>query len=335
MMHWHFSDDTGSEFWLDQKKSLGFNPVKDIKTLEDIRHFGLFDKEKMRAIDVDLLIPKGFINKPRTITETGGTTGMPIKIAKVTTEDYNVIQYDAMIQARGIKPANILAMTPSGPHAYGDFVRRLGASWNKSVYYIDFDPRWVKKTIERTDIYEAYVEHLFAQTFDIMKTQKTKVLFTTSKLLMQMVLVMDKPLCEYGIEAVCTGGTSCTQEEIRYLNENFLQNVHWIDTYGNTLLGHALQADPWSGYAMRSYYVPPPLGIIRIVDPVNWNATVDYYQRGRVLIITLLEDLFIPNLLERDSAVRVPPHPWYPWDGVTDVLPYTGPGAGKAIEGVY
>ena len=38
--------------------------------------------------------------------------------------------------------------------------------------------------------------------------------------------------------------------------------------------------------------------------------------------MTLLEDLFLPNLLERDSAVRVGPHPWFPWEGVSDVQPF-------------
>ena len=57
-------------------------------------------------------------------------------------------------------------------------------------------------------------------------------------------------------------------------------------------------------------------------------------QRGRVLLVTLLEDLFLPNVLERDSAVRTGPHPWFPWDGVTDVQPFTLDEE-TATEGVY
>ncbi|WP_370421358.1 hypothetical protein AB8O64_24275 [Streptomyces sp. QH1-20] len=76
-----------------------------------------------------------------------------------------------------------------------------------------------------------------------------------------------------------------------------------------------------------------------VVDPDDPWREVAVGERGRVRVTTLLEDLFLPNLLERDSAVRTGPHPWFPWDGVTAVRPWT-PGAGGedmegAVEGVY
>jgi hypothetical protein len=110
--------------------------------------------------------------------------------------------------------------------------------------------------------------------------------------------------------------------------------VAWIDTYGNTLMGHALQADPLDPGAAPSYHLPPPLAHIRVVDPADPWREVGYGERGRVRITTLLEDLFVPNLLERDSAVRVGPHPWFPWDGVAAVAPFRESGA-EPDEGVY
>ncbi|MEI5097539.1 hypothetical protein RB200_01315 [Streptomyces sp. PmtG] len=73
------------------------------------------------------------------------------------------------------------------------------------------------------------------------------------------------------------------------------------------------------------------------MDPANPWREVAEGERGRVRVTTLLEDLFLPNLLERDSAIRTGPHPWFPWDGVAAVRPFQdGTGTeGEAVEGVY
>jgi hypothetical protein len=53
------------------------------------------------------------------------------------------------------------------------------------------------------------------------------------------------------------------------------------------------------------------------------------------MLVTLLEDLFIPTLPERDSAVRINPHPWFPWPGVTNIEPYVDKNNEFITEGVY
>jgi len=100
-------------------------------------------------------------------------------------------------------------------------------------------------------------------------------------------------------------------------------------------MGHALQADDLPHWPTRSYHLLPPQAFIRVVEPDDWRQQVPIGQRGRVMIVTLLEDLFIPNLLERDSAIRTPPHPWFPWEGVKEVMPYQERHCEQATEGVY
>ncbi len=335
MMKWHFSDETGTPFWLKKKKYLKFDPINDIKTYDDLEKFGLFDKKELRGIPTSELIPRGFLNKPKSIYETGGTTGEPIKVVDVITSYNNVKIFKAMIEARGIKLGEVLAMTPSGPHAYGNFVRKLVNTWAGRAFFIDFDPRWIKKLIKNNQETQSYINHLLDQTENILKTEKPSILFTTPKLLIELVLRLSKPLEAYGIELISTGGTSCTEEEVRYLQENYLMNVQWIDTYGNTLMGHALQGDPWEKNPCRSYYLPPPLSFIEVVDPDDWHTRRQIGEEGRILLNTLLEDLFIPNLLERDSATVAGIHPWFPWNGVSNVHPYIDSKEETAIEGVY
>lgn len=335
MMSWHFGEETGSPYWLRRKAFLPFDPIADIRSLDDIKRFGLFDKTDLQKLPARDFVPQGFADRTQRVFETGGSTGTPCRLVDITTGQYNVIIYETMLAAFGLNSGDAIAMTPSGPHMYGTFVRRLLDRWDGLVYYIDFDPRWVKSLIRRGESTESYVEHLVAQTLDLLETQPSSFLFTTSKLLVALIARLERPLSEYGIRAVCTGGTSMSSEEARYLRENHLRDIHWLDTYGNTLVGHALQAEPWEGLPDKSYYLPPPLGFIRPIDPEDWTRDVERGQRGRVLLITLQEDLFIPNLLERDSAIRVGPHPWYPWDGVTAVGPYVESAEQAATEGVY
>ncbi len=335
MMRWHFDDRTASPYWLRKKQALDFDPISDIRTLDDVKRFGLFDKTDLQKLPVQDFVPRGFSDRTQRVFETGGTTGTPCRIVDITSGQYNVIIYETMLAAHGLTNGNALAMTPSGPHVYSTFVRRLLDRWGGLVYYIDFDPRWVKSLIRRGQSTDSYVEHLVAQTLELLETQQATFLFTTSKLLVALIASLEKPLFEYGIRAVCTGGTSLSPEEARYIRENHLRDIHWFDTYGNTLMGHALQAEPWEGLPDKSYYLPPPLGFIRLIDPSDWTCEVERGQRGRVLLITLQEDLFLPNLLERDSAIRVGPHPWYPWDGVTAVSPYVDSQEYTATEGVY
>ncbi|WP_369192358.1 hypothetical protein [Streptomyces sp. R08] len=345
MMRWHFSLETGSSFWLDRRDRLGFDPVEDVNGFADLRRFGLFDKADLRAAHSANLRPRGYGDRPFRIFETGGTTGRPCRIVNVTRLSYDVEIYRTVLEARGLAGGDILAMTPNGPHAYGHFVEALADSWHGAVHAIDFDPRWVKTVLRSGDDADTYTGHLIAQTLPLLADEHPELLFTTSRLLLELAMRLPKPLHTYGVRAVCTGGTSCTPAEAAFLRAEHLAGVQWIDTYGNTLVGHALQADPMPDGprlpegADRSYHLPPPFAVLTVVDPDDPWRQVRPGERGRIRTTTLLEDLFLPNLLERDSAVRVGPHPWFPWDGVALVCPFAGRpqdgAADNAVEGVY
>ena len=49
MTQWHFHESTGSPFWLEQKRSLNFDPLKEIKSFEDLKKFPLFEDDLLRG----------------------------------------------------------------------------------------------------------------------------------------------------------------------------------------------------------------------------------------------------------------------------------------------
>ena len=333
MMRWHFSDLTGSPFWLARRPTLGFDPLIDIRTLDDIRMFGPFDKSALRNGNAGDLVPRGFAGRPRRIFETGGTTGAPCRIPDIVKGRYDVALYHAYLEARGLAGGDIVAMTPAGPHAYGTFVGRLADCWNGNVTAIDFDPRWVKALGRGRKSTAPYLSQLIEQTRVLLESQSPAFLFSTSKLVQELALSLPHRLSEYGVRVVCTGGTSCSAEEEYLLRDGFLAGVDWLDTYGNTLMGHALQGDPWNDCAERAYYLPRPQAYAYVVDPTDWRIECAPGSRGRVMLVTLHEDLFIPNLLERDSAVAAPPHPWFPFPGLMRIEPVAE--SEEFMEGVY
>ena len=340
IVQWHFSPDTGCPYWLDYAKHAGWNPVDEIQTFEDLTRFDHFDDEAMRYEPHERWIPKPYAGKPFKIFETGGTTGMPKQ--RISWEDH-LIDYSEFSDALDIeypdmfpRGANWLMLGPTGPRRLRLSIEHLANVRGGSCYFIDLDPRWVKKAIaeQQFDIANAYKDHVIDQAVEILKHRKINCLFTTPKLLE----ALDEKLnvIEAGVKGVFCGGTSMTPQVIRFLVEEVLENeAALVPTYGNTLMGLA-RPKPVSAednFAL-TYYAPQPRAVLRVVDPDDTQRTVDYGKWGRVELTTMTQEFFMPRFLERDEAIRREPCKHFAWDGVGEVRPL-GFSEKKTIEGVY
>src|SRR5262245_14897881 len=83
---WHFGPDTGTAFWLEKAKSLGYDTRKDIQCFDDLKKFGQFEDEWLRGGPVRRWVPKTLQDRPIYVFETGGTTGIPK--SRVNVEDF-------------------------------------------------------------------------------------------------------------------------------------------------------------------------------------------------------------------------------------------------------
>src|SRR5262245_24330000 len=48
-VQWHFHPSTGCPFWLDYASKLKFDPLKEVKTFDDLKKFPLFEDEWLRG----------------------------------------------------------------------------------------------------------------------------------------------------------------------------------------------------------------------------------------------------------------------------------------------
>jgi hypothetical protein len=338
VIQWHFSPETGCPFWLDWKERAGWDPREKVRQFEDVGLFENFQDDWLRDEKNERFVPKGFGDRPFNVFETGGTTGLPKQ--RVGWDDYkhDYEQFSHQLEDEFFpRGSNWLMLGPTGPRRLRLAIEHLAAYRGGSTYFVDLDPRWVKRLIGRGQIdeVERYQKHVIDQGVEMLKHRNISCLFTTPKLLEGLAERVSLP--GVGVKGVFCGGTSMTPQAVRFLAEEVCEGkTRFVPTYGNTLMGLAV-SQPWElkekNYSV-TYWAPQPRAVLRIVDTKNTDVIMNYGDYGRVELTTLTKEFFMPRFLERDEAIRREPTERYPWDGVGDVRPF-GALTKKVIEGVY
>ena len=335
---WHFSPETGSPFWLDYARKAGFDPRAKVRSFADLlASFPHFQDEWLRDLQPEVWVPVAFKGKPYNIFETGGTTGMPKQ--RIGWNDYKVDYSefsDKISDTHFPRGEAWLMMGPTGPRRLRLAIEHLANVRGSSCYFIDLDPRWVKRVIAQKQFEQAraYMEHVVEQAATLLKHRKISGLFTTPKLLEALAEKVD--LWDAGIRGVFCGGTTMTPQYVRFIVEEVLEGrIGFYPTYGNTLMGLAASVPllPEDNFSI-TYYAPQPRAVLRIVNPKQTDTLVGYGEWGRVELTTLTKEFFMPRFLERDEAIRRPARAPYAWDGVGDVRPF-GAMEKQIVEGVY
>lgn len=334
---WHFSPDSGCPYWLDWAKK-NFDPRQEVNSFADlIAKFPHFQDESLRDRQPEVWVPAQFKGQPFNIFETGGTTGMPKQ--RIGWNDYKVdySEFSEKVSDEHF-PRNHywLMMGPTGPRRLRLAIEHLANVRGSSCYFIDLDPRFVKKVIsnKQFEVARAYMDHVVDQAVTILKHRRVSGLFTTPKLLEALAEKID--LYEAGIRGVFCGGTTMAPQYVRFIVEEVLESrIGFYPTYGNTLMGLAASVPllPEDKFSI-TYYAPQPRAVLRVVNPKQTDQVVAHDEWGRVELTTLTKEFFMPCFLERDEAIRRAPRTPYAWDGVAEVRPF-GAMEKNIVEGVY
>ncbi len=330
IVEWHFNPDTGCPFWLEYAAKLGFDPRREVRGVDDLKKFELFQDEWLRGGPVRRWVPKGYADKPIYVFETGGTTGVPK--TRVAINDFRIdyeLFSDTLPDQHFPRGANWLMLGPSGPRRLRLAVEHLCQYRGGVCFCVDLDPRWVIKLINKgwMEHLEAYKQHVIDQAITVLGAgHDIRCIFTTPKLLEALAAGLEKrgsSIKQAGITGIFSGGTEFTPQWTRFATEELLEGVYMTPTYGNTLMGLACSkpVTPADGYKI-TYYAPQPRAVIQVVNFKDPNRLVDYGQTGRVKLTTLTKEFFVPGFLERDEGEREKPYEKYPWDGISGVRPF-------------
>ncbi len=338
IVQWHFSPETGCPFWLDWASKAGWDPRKEVNSLDDLKKFGFFEDEQLRGGPVRRWVPKAYENDPVYVFETGGTTGVPK--SRINVHDFRIDYSEfskTLPEVFFPRGADWLHLGPSGPRRLRLAIEHLAQDRGGICFSIDLDPRWVVKLLKRGEIEEAerYKKHCIDQALTILGAHEgVQCIFTTPKLL--EALCDRISLKKHGITGVFCGGTEMTPQFHRFAVEELLEGAYFAATYGNTLMGLACHKpfDPADEYAII-YYPPLPRAVTQVVNPNDMDEEVGYGETGRVLLTSLTKEFFMPRFPERDICEREAPCEAYPWDGVRNVRPYQTAKTGKVTVGVY
>ncbi len=335
---WHFGEETGSTFWLQKAHTLNFNPLTDVNTFTDLKLFPNLLRE-LRTVPIADLIPRGY-GKPAPVPqifESGGTTGAPKRTVQLPDWIDQIVEWQTEDFAGGgfLPGRDFLCMMPSGPHGVGFFSRLVSQRLGSVFHAIDLDPRWVKKIAARNATSEvtAYVDHLVEQAVHVLQTQQVANLHTTPPLLEAMArndvvveLMNDK------LAFILLSGAHVDLDTLDLFRAVFPRTTITMAFGSTMILSQAITRrddDDSFVFDPRS-----PYATFWVVDPETGDG-VPYGERGQVVMNHISKGMFLPNNLERDSAIRVPGPTGQIGDSVSEVSPVAAFEGEPVIEGVY
>jgi hypothetical protein len=336
---WHFGEDTGSSFWLRAAKELDFDPLTRVRSYADL---GLFPNllDELRTAPVHDLIPRGYGPTPPVprIFESGGTTGAPKRTVQMPDWIEQVARWQVEdFSAGGFVPGSgLLALVPSGPHGVGHFDQVVSERLGSVFFPIDLDPRWVKKLAARNATQEmsGYVDHCLEQAAFVLQTQDVGNLHITPPLL--EALARDDALVDLvneQVRYVLLSGAHVDLDTMDLFREIFPDAAITM-VFGSTMILSQARTRLESDWDSWIFDPQTPYIVFRVVDPET-GAEVPYGERGQVVMNHISKGMFLPNNLERDTAVRVPGPNGQVGDSLTEVAPVARFEGEPVIEGVY
>ena len=340
-MRWHFSEETGSKFWLNRADSLGFDPVRDIRTHADLARFPNLVNE-LRGVPVGDLVPRGYGSRPEVIAayDSGGTTGAPKRV--LLFQDWlerSLAWKSDRLDAFGFPTGvNWLLVAPTGPHIFGRLMTDLTRVRGGVPFTVDLDPRWVRACLRdgRQEEADRYAEHIVDQVETILESQEVGVLVATPPLLERMA-ARDSLVENIGknVGAIMWGGAHLDPDTRYLLQQDVFPGVQLFGQYGSTMIlggsmERAHQPDPRS-CVFDSF---SPYTTFSVVDPAT-GRNVAEGQRGQVVMHHISKAMLLPNNLERDAATSVAAPAGALGVSVADVAPVATFEDSTVIEGVY
>jgi hypothetical protein len=340
-MEWHFNPATGSPFWLSRAKSLDFDPRKDVSTADDLRLFPNIVDE-LRDVRVEDLVPRGYgkaAGQP-VVGESGGTTGPPKRVIWMPETQRRATDWHAagLAEHGPIRPGGWLCMGPTDPHMAGTLIRDTASRFDAVCFLLDLDPRWVKRCIARGALQEVelYVEHVVDQAEWILRSQRISVFYSTPPLL--EALCRREGLVELineQTQIIGWGGTKMDNASRNRFQREIFPNTKLVGGYASTMIIGGMVERVGTAPDEPAVFDPPaPFTIFSVVDPESGNP-VPYGERGRILQHHLSRGMFLPNNLERDTAIRVQHRSSSASDAIADVHPVEEFSGKAVIEGVY
>jgi hypothetical protein len=307
---------------------------RDITRYAQLRELEPFDLTELRTLDPAALVPQD-VSRPLAgrVWESGGTTGDPCRVFYTPRMlEHRGLWRRWSFRNEGFRTGRTwVNATPTGPHLIGNGWWEQSTLYGALVHGVDLDPRWIKQLVRagRLDEADRYTDHVVGQIATILRTQQVDYLSSTPALV--HALAEREPALVQQLGGVRLSGTQLSAGRYRTIRDALDGGLVGI-SYGNTF-GNAASLPPERDGAVIPYVPNYPHVTMTVVDKAQWQRTVAPGALGQVMLTVLHEDLFLPNVLERDQALRYDTGGRWPVDGVANVRPLQV--SRQTPEGVY
>jgi thienamycin biosynthesis protein ThnN len=305
----HFDPKGGSPYWIERAAALDFDPRREIVEFSALSRLGRFDLSVLATRPIEDFVPRCLFEKTKSsflLAETGGTTGMPNSTLHRIDEFEDAFVTPFVKAANRVqlpRGLNWLFVGPSGPHIIGRAAQACARAMDSlEPFTLDFDPRWARKLPDGSFARQRYMEHILSQAERILRVQDIQILFATPPVLAALARHIDEKRRER-IRGIHFGGMAVTHALRAQLKSEF-PNAVMIAGYGNTLFGVAPELAYDSAMGV-SYFAHGTRLVYQIVTADGMDP-VPYGSRGNIVAHRLDEAQFLPNVAERDTAIRVP-----------------------------
>ncbi len=303
----HFDPELGTPYWLDRAGSLGLDPLRDIRTAEDLVRLGDMTPDDLWGRPLAEFVPRAFHSalKSFVLGQTGGTTGGGTWTAYREDEFHEAFVRPFAVAAGHVgfpRGAQWLYVGPSGPHIIGKVAVHLAHSVGSGdPFSVDFDARWAKKLTEGSFARDRYTQHVVDQAVAVVRTQEIGVLFTTPVVLARLAARMTADQRER-IRGVHYGGMAISPQELERFQLELFPNAVHLSGYGNTLFGCCLELTCLPGRPLDYH----PYGSRLLLEVVNDRGEpVPDGEVGTVRFTRLDESMLLVRMRERDVASRI------------------------------
>lgn len=344
----HLDPKNGTPYWLERERELRIDVRKEVRFLEDLPLLGPMDSAALASRCIEDFIPSCMLARKSEIliAETAGTLGRP-KFAGHREDEFDLAFIKPFVvgaqRVNFPRELNWLFAGPSGPHVIAKAAQRCArAMGSPDPFSIDLDPRWAKKLVPGSFAAQRYLEHIEEQALRVMQTQQIGVIFASPAVLDGLSEKIT-PEIAGRIRGLHLGGMAVSTQSRQKWSRVFPQAVI-LSGYGNSLFGMMPELH-YSDETGIDYY---PHGNRLVVELVAYNPqdthqglgkTVELGERGQVVLHRLDELQFIPNMVERDTAIRIAPREGFAadgfvQDGLRDPQPITDDNT-KPVLGLY
>lgn len=317
----HFNPENGSPYWIEKEKNLGIDVRSEIREYKDLHKLGFSKEEDLKNRPSEDFIPKKYPKKEFDMGESSGTTGAKKTVPWLNEISEKIIEFYNFNLDLNDFPKNInwFSAGPSG--IYESHMESVAKKRGGLFFFSPINPRGFKTATKKE-----LKRRIKPTTEDLIeKEMKEEIEILTSSpsffsMFMNNLEMNNKELhkkIKEKTKGMIVSGTSLNPKNYQKIDEIF-ENPKLVPMYSNIFWGPAL--NPNQEKYNLEYFPPEPFVSFEVVDPET-KKSVDYEERGQLLVHRIDKGFFWPNHLERDSVVKINPKEPYEWSGVKDVKP--------------